>query len=983
MAFAYANEWASKGGIIQYKQGKKMKTKVKIEIAININSEPEKDRGDLLEKLTMKILSIQGYQVETQIRITGTEVDLLCTNKNNPAQKIYVECKAYRDKKISADIIDRLMGVKMRKRYPQAYLITTSELNKDAKGIKLEIEQEECAREFTFFSQNELIQSLIDANIISIPDIIEQQLAKKIDKHNIGEIMLLVTKYDYFYLVEHKQGGSVSDVFAMYAEDGKIVEDNELLNKIKETDTSYSQYNFQANNLLKEHEENKSITTPTLSTSSFKLSEEYINQIENIKVNFTHPKKIKLCLSDIFVFQDLREIEEKPIKKQPISSEKLLDIQEYKKCLVFGEGISGKTSLLSMLQKKLNEKGWIPISIDAKDIKSSEIDAIKNKIQKAFEKQYSHIQKDVIKFHQSKIILMIDNFDSISIKRLDQKTKFLKHINEIFEYILIFSNDSAELEIMTKQEFKEALKDFRFFTIKQFGYALRDKMIEKWIYLDQQEELNDNELLEKKDDFLKKLNVAVGYKFIPTFPLYILTLLQQFEAGSKSGLGGSAYADFYHYLIVQSMENTNIKPDELDFYHTYLSYVAYFFFIKKTREISTEEAKKIHEAYSLEYHKQDFSDIYTNLLKAGLLKQDDENYSFAHKYIYYFYVAKYLSDNIEKSSKSQIVKEHIYSLIQRLYIEDFANIILFLIHHSKARTEGIIEQILDEARKIFKDIQPTTLSGNDLLKINELIQEEIHLVLEDKNPHEHRKTLLESRDHFDEINEEHNRKQEETIPAYDDEIEELDIFGKINLSVKLIEIIGQITKNYYGSLERRKKKTLLLEACDLGFRNLNNFIQNVTNYRDLIVSNIQEEIERKRTLSPHETREMAGKMIFAFTGLVCMFFVKKISSSISSKNLFEDIESICEDNKEDIAKQMIWITTKLNFCDGLQVNKIDEKNRELSSSNNLIAKELLRHIVIEHLYKFDVPINKKQQICDKLRISTQAQKNILIHKKGK
>lgn len=953
---------------------------MKIEVVVGKNN-TKKDKGDLLEELASQLFEIRGYKVETEIGRTGVEIDLLCTNKANSSQKIYVECKAHRDN-IQSDVLKKIIGTLSIEDYKEAYLITTSNLGKDAKGMREEWEQKKKFQNLTFYTPKELIEALVDAKIISTKDISLSNIGKTVAQKQIGKTTLLISPYGYFYLIEYMQSGNISDVFVTYAKDGEIVFDDVLLNNIKETDTSYSQYNFQANKLLKEHEENKPIIPPTLSTNFFKLSEDYVNQIENIRVNFTHPKKIKLCLSDIFVFQDLREIEEKPIKKHPISSEKLLDIQEYKKCLVFGEGISGKTSLLSMLQKKLNEKGLIPITIDAKDIKSSENEAIKNKIQKAFEKQYSHTQKDVIKLHQSKIILMIDNFDSISIKRLDQKTKFLKHINENFEYILIFSNDSAELEIMTKQEFKEVLKNFRFFTIKQFGYALRDKMIEKWIYLDQQEELNDNELLEKKDDFLKKLNVAVGYKFIPTFPLYILTLLQQFEAGSKSGLGGSAYADFYHYLIVQSMENTNIKPDELDFYHTYLSYVAYFFFIKRTREISIEEAKNIHEQYSLEYHKQNFKDIYANLLKAGLLKQDDENYSFAHKYIYYFYVAKYLSDNIEKSEKSQIINEHICSLIQRLYIEDFANIILFLIHHSKARTEGIIEQILTEAKKIFEDIQPTVLSSNELLKINELIQEEIHLELEDKNPHEHRKALLESRDHLDEINEEYNHK-EETIPAHDAEIEELDIFGKINLSVKLIEIIGQITKNYYGSLERSKKKTLLLEACNLGFRNLNAFIQNVTNYRDLIVSNIQEEIEKRGDLSPCETQITAGKMIFTFTGLVCMFFIKKISSSISSKKLFEDIENICEHNKEDIAKQLVWITTKLNFCDGLQVNKIDEKSRELSSSNNLIAKELLRHIVIEHLYKFDVPINKKQQICDKLRISTQAQKNILIHKKGK
>ena len=60
--------------------------------------------------------------------------------------------------------------------------------------------------------------------------------------------------------------------------------------------------------------------------------------------------------------------------------------------------------------------------------------------------------------------------------------------------------------------------------------------------------------------------------------------------------------------------------------------------------------------------------------------------------------------------------------------------------------------------------------------------------------------------------------------------------------MKLIEILGQITKNYYGSLSKTDKKEILTELINLGLRNLNLFIKQFSEYRDLLEQDIQEKI---------------------------------------------------------------------------------------------------------------------------------------------
>lgn len=947
---------------------------MKIEVSVN-QGDSTKKRGDLLEELAKKLLEAQNYLVETEIRKTGMEIDLLCTHKTNSKQ-IYVECKAYKeDNKIQSNVIKNIVGIKSIENYNEVWLITTSQLGKDAKGLKEKLEKGGQSSEFTFYTPEKLLEALQDSNTICDVNIVKNSIETKLNsKHKLGEHLLLITEYGYFWAVEYLEGGKPISVFIAYAKDGKLVEDIVLLDNLSKTDTSINHYNFKKNlDIIESQDETY---YPIVKQHSIKLNDVYLKKINDTGIKLTHPNKNELVLEDIFVYQDLQDIEDN--KKSRFSSEKLLTLGEYKRSMIFGEEVSGKTSLIATLQKEYSKKDFIPIYVNAQFIKSSEYKKFESILVKNFKKQYLELTdkeiKEILLKDKDKLIILIDNFEDLGIKKHLYKTLFLEMLTTTFSNILIFSDDSAEMEIMTKKDLKDKLVDFEFYKIKEYGYRLRDKVIEKWLNIGVEEVLLDNHLLEKKDEISKILETIIGNKFIPTYPLYIITLLQQIESGTNSNLGGSAYAEFYNYLIVQAMSSTQIKPDELDFYHSYLSYIAYHYFIDNRRELEELEICKLHDNYSNEYHKKNFTEVYKNLVSAKLIVENNGYYSFGHNYIYYFYVAKYLSDNMDKRGKAEAINEQINMLTKRLYRIEFANIIIFLIHHSKTRAEMIIDKIMEEARIIFEDIAPSTLSKDELVNINELVSEEIKLVLESKSPHEHREKILEAQDN---VNEDETSSDNGTVPQYNEDIQELDIFGKINLSMKLIEILGQITKNYYGSLSKTDKKEILTELINLGLRNLNLFIKQFSEYRDLLEQDIQEKIKKKGLTSQADIEKASKKIIFNFTELITIHFIKRISTNISSKNLFDDIESLSLDTE---ALKLIDMATRLDFTGGLNKDKIFSLSEEFSKNNNSIPKELLRFFVIEHLHKFDVEYKKKQEICDKLNISVAIQKNILAKK---
>ncbi|HYT45767.1 MAG TPA: ATP-binding protein [Methylomirabilota bacterium] len=771
----------------------------------------------------------------------------------------------------------------------------------------------------------------------------------------------MVTEYGYFWAVEYLSGGKPGGMIFAYAKNGEVVKDKTLLENLAGTNASFKELNFL---VVLEFGDQTEKVIQTIDAKDCKLNKEYLDQINDLGMKFIHPNKDNLVLDDIFTYPDLEDVESEDNKK--INSNALLDLgAQYNKCVIFGEDLAGKTSLALTLQKNLNEKGMLPLYIKAEEIKHSDFSKFSELLVRNFEKQYSNDPKYIEAFtrifaeERQRLIIIIDNFESLAIKRITAQMIFFKNLKEIFENIFLFANMSIEIEVMAKSESKEMLQGFKVLGIKQLGHVLRDELIEKWLTVEQKETLSDGYLLSQKNEISQKIKIAVGVNFIPTYPLYLLTILQLIVSGNKNKLQGSSYAELYRYLINQALGSVNARAEDLDFYHTYLSYIAHYFFIRKTKELSVDEMMKMYDEYKkmMDIEKS-FVEVHRLLIRAKILKNEGGSYSFNHNYSYYFFVAKYLSDNLETLE----IKKELAAITEQLYRSEFANILIFLVHHSK--NKDIIDQIIQEAKKLFYDVKPYTLSKEEIWKINDMINGEITLSIVDSNPIDNRKKDLERRDRF----EEEKRQTIDEIVEGDDEDESLDFFGKIILSFKLIEVLGQITNNYYGSLDGEKKADILDEIYSLGFRGLRALLEDIEEYLEIIRRATIYLIEKKGASTKIDKEKIADKLISSFIEIIAFAFVKRISDSVASKNLFPTTNKVMERNQTSAAKLMN-IAVRLNFPNELLTNKnmIIELNKEFTK--NYLTKKLLRMLVIDHLYKFEVKYSDKQSICDKLDIN--------------
>ena len=215
---------------------------MKIEVAVN-NEDAKKKKGDLLEKIAKDLLESHNYQVETEIRRTGVELDLLCKSRANPSKKIYVECKAYEEgNKIQADVIKQLYGTREIHGYEEAWLISTSELGKDAKGLVEKITEGNNSRFFTFYTPEKLLEALVNSNVIKDKKIACSAILHFIkEENNLGESVLLLTEYGYFWAVEYLSGGKPYGIIFAYANNGEVVKEKELLVNLASTNTSFKE----------------------------------------------------------------------------------------------------------------------------------------------------------------------------------------------------------------------------------------------------------------------------------------------------------------------------------------------------------------------------------------------------------------------------------------------------------------------------------------------------------------------------------------------------------------------------------------------------------------------------------------------------------------------------------------------------------------------------------------------------------------------
>ena len=605
---------------------------------------------------------------------------------------------------------------------------------------------------------------------------------------------------------------------------------------------------------------------------SLMLQKDLKDWLEDTEIPFLHRRVDKISLSDIYVSPHLKVLNKQDDLTQLLDANGVLELSE--NLLVFGDEQSGKTSLAKHLFKLFLKRGCLPVFLDGKHIKSSDINKV---IHKAIAVQYEDVDISNLGQIPNKI-LVLDNFSKIKLNK-KHKNIFVSECKNFFDRCIYMALDAFRYVALEIYE----INDFKRLEILPFGHVKRSEILERWVSLGIEEQIKEDELYSKVDELKLRLDSLVRENVIPAKPVHVLAIMQRFEVYPQDDLRLTSYGHCYQYLVYQALEKADIKPAEIDKYLNVLNELAWSVY-KNESGLTSEDIDRFFvgygEIYSLKTVEKTL--VVDKLKSSGLLHTKDGLLSFKYPYIHYFFIARKIAESFNTDDQAKCeAKDEIKNLLSKLHRKINANIIIFISHHIKDKW------ILDEIQKciveVFSDQEEATLSSDSLLFMDEFIKGIPSLVLEYREVSRERRQRDKMIDEAEMI----DAKTEES------DIEYSDIVVRIEKVFKGIEIIGQILRNRHASIHKGVLFQMVQSATNAGLRFLQHFIEVSEVFQGEVIKAIQERVEKKPDAQTRDLEKRARNAFLSLTYEIILGVLGNISASIGSKEadeIYDELE---------------------------------------------------------------------------------------------
>ena len=581
------------------------------------------------------------------------------------------------------------------------------------------------------------------------------------------------------------------------------------------------------------------------------IIDSFENLLNDAGANFTHPRQDRLFLEDIFVPPFLRDLNDdhnsQRIRKVSIDDLiETLDIDDQGGIHVHivGTDVSGKTALSKYLFRKYKTYGFVPVLLKGADIANNiQEQQIKDRITVKLHGIYrkSLPLGDNVSANQD-IVLIIDDFQDAGKGNYRYWAPLIKNLEKKFPNIIVIGNSLISDNVLADHKPFEKYKKY---SLLEFGPDLRYQLVNKWNRV-------GRDLLSTADlDALRRENEKadniitsiVGNDFIPAYPFYILGMLQASESAKNPNQEYSLHGFYYEKLINDALVYSIKDSSKIGLYYSFLVEICYDMFLERKRCISEEKLDNFIEYYFTEFdldtsknQKKFFKNEFESI---NLVVKTVNGYKISHKYVYFFFVAKYIANNIAKPD----IKKKIQQLIERVFVDEYANIILFLSHLTK--NEYFINKLIESADSQYSTLSPAKLE-DDISGINKLIVNIPNRVIKLFKTDDE---IARQKQYETELDEAEKAFADDPVNytqfELDEDITSINSLAKMNLAMRTIDIMGQLARKYWAELKRDNKYRLLEATYGLGLRTLTMYLTAVEHNKQELAEAIRNSIREK------------------------------------------------------------------------------------------------------------------------------------------
>lgn len=687
-------------------------------------------------------------------------------------------------------------------------------------------------------------------------------------------------------------------------------------------------------------------------TDEFRHNPDFLNSLHKMSIPIHNSENVKMALDEFFVYPDLERMNTRQIKVDEdfTDSSSIINNKQFKLVMLEGDDQSGKTSLLNMYYMRFVDKYMFPLFVKGKNINENLDKTLGN----AFEDQYnSEDREKYAQYDKARKVLLVDNFDECKLN--DQtKKKVIDQMLERFSKVIITTKEN---EGVSSSYFLMEKKETLMARIKPLGHVKRNELVKKFYstYDVNASMLKQQALLEQVKAGFDMVESFLGKEYMPSYPIYILSILLSNTKMQSSSLERTSYGYCYGALVTCALMTCVDDRNKIDRYYNVLSSLAYFIYKKKGRPISEDDFQNFYNKYQEEFFSQGYKEVKTNLLKCNLLRcTDDYYYKFSYNYIYYYLAAKYMAEHIQDNNGL----DDILDLCIDIHDEQKANILIFIAHHIKA-PQFIEATQLALTTSLEKQKQVTLERDDDYYKlVNDLcesLKKEIVAPDEEINPEKERERMLQKRDENDKLMAKKEKSNPNELP---EEIQNM------NRSLRSIEVVGQIVKNRQGSLPKTKIKILVREMYNTAFRTISYFGAFIESAKSQLIEDV---IKNKKEGDTNDEIKKKIDSFFEVTSLnFCLFVFSKVINAVGNKELRGTFTEIAKEMGTPAAK-LVSFSIISCFTSKIAITELEDLVEDLR--NNPVAMSIIRARVRSFLYNNYVPIKERQKIINTVNLN--------------
>lgn len=699
--------------------------------------------------------------------------------------------------------------------------------------------------------------------------------------------------------------------------------------------------------------------------SRWRFNPEFRAYLADAGMHVVHPNFSRpLDFEEIYMVPDFggEDASKTRLSRRIAGDELLTELEGHEHTFISGDEKSGKTSLVKHLAIALRAAGKVPLIVQGEQLQSNRISQIKKACDSSLKKMYKGLGiVDFRNLSSSRQYIIVDDVNRLGGKSLS-RSAILAELESLGSNIILVGNPSIFVdEALASGESAGAIALYHSLEILPFGEFQQERYSQHWLSLGISEEHEDEKLKGEAKRIASVLDKLLNMRLLPSYPVYILILLQQSDLRNHSVQDGD-YGRLIENLMTKRLSEAKVGALTVEDRYAYLGELAFKLWQDRSGQMTPSEFDNWNKSY---WNERSFSissrDLCEELHNLAIFERSAEHVGFRYGFDYCFLLAMHIRDNMDQDAYSDVVR----TLASQLYHRETADTVLFL--SLMSRNSFVRDVLSAEAAGMFSEVDSAALEA-DVDSIEKLQSGRLLLQLDLGDPEQNR--LEEKRKRDQDLSEFEEYKELPRISVRADPPESFDgVLAHINqqrAAIKMISVLGQAICNSRGTLKTSEKEELtdgligLMERCTASFLTL--ITSDIVGFAQEVAHHLQ---RHDKDLMHAEIVAKSGNFIYGMSQFFCFGSSRVLVVSLSS-HLDDGIV------QSTLATRGTPLSHVLNAMFELEkpaaFDRVIVQDALSSLQGNRFATDLLRIVIREYLYLNDADAKERQAACDALKI---------------